>query len=63
MVEGKSNKEIARDLGISSRTVEDHRCDIYRRMGVTNAVALVRKIFGARIAELQGELGMSGSHG
>lgn len=46
---GWSNKEIATKLGISRRTVEDHRADIYDKMNVRNAVELVRKILGATV--------------
>lgn len=44
---GLQNKEIARRLGIRCRTVESHRSGIYRKMGVRNAVELLRKIMGA----------------
>lgn len=44
---GLSNKEIAAQLGIGARTVEVHRVRIFRKMGVRNAVELVRKILGA----------------
>ena len=43
---GLQNKEIANRLGIGSRTVEAHRAEIYRKMGVRNAVELLRKIMG-----------------
>jgi DNA-binding NarL/FixJ family response regulator len=46
---GWSNKEIAQKLGISRRTVEDHRAEIYDRMNVRNAVELVRKMLGATV--------------
>ncbi len=39
-----SNKEVAQALGISSRTAEDHRASILRKMDVRNAMELVRKI-------------------
>jgi DNA-binding NarL/FixJ family response regulator len=44
IVQGKTNKEIARDLSISPRTVEDHRTDIYAAMDVRNAVGLIYKV-------------------
>lgn len=44
---GWSNKDIAAKLGISVRTVEDHRGAIYDKLGVRNAVELTRKILGA----------------
>lgn len=44
---GWSNKEIAAKLGIEPRTVESHRANVYGKMGVRNAVELVRKMLGA----------------
>lgn len=43
---GLCAKEIARELGISRRTVEDHKHDAYAKLGVRNAVELARKIWG-----------------
>ena len=39
---GRSNKEIARHLGISHRTVEAHRIHILTKSGATNLLELVR---------------------
>lgn len=44
VIQGKTNKEIARQLGISHKTVEDHKTDVYRAMGVNNAVGLIFKV-------------------
>jgi DNA-binding CsgD family transcriptional regulator len=57
--QGKSNKEIARALEISPRTVEDHRMGVTRKMGVPNATALVHKVLSARISELEAAHGAS----
>lgn len=46
VVQGSSTKEIARSLGISHRTVEDHRLGVMRKYGVKNAVMLVRAFYG-----------------
>jgi PAS domain S-box-containing protein len=43
LMQGKSNKEIARGLGRSVRTIEDHRSHIMRKLGVDNIVDLTRK--------------------
>jgi DNA-binding NarL/FixJ family response regulator len=43
---GLQNKEIAERLGIGIRTVESHRAEIFRKMGVRNAVELLRKTMG-----------------
>jgi two-component system response regulator DctR/two-component system response regulator FixJ len=55
--QGFPNKEIARLLDISPRTVEDHRLDVMTKMEVSNGVALVHKILSARIAELEATYG------
>lgn len=39
---GRSNKAIAAELGISPRTVEVHRANLLRKLGVNNAVQAVR---------------------
>lgn len=44
IVEGLSDKQIARRMGISPRTVEDHKYHIYATMNVRNAVGLVVKL-------------------
>ena len=44
MLEGKYNKVIADELGISVRTVEVHRSAILRKMGVRTAVELAHLI-------------------
>ena len=45
---GKYNKVIADELGISMRTVEVHRSAILRKMGVRNAIELVRLLGDAK---------------
>lgn len=42
LIQGLSNKEISERLGISHRTVEEHRAEVFRKMGVRNAVELAR---------------------
>jgi DNA-binding NarL/FixJ family response regulator len=56
---GKCNKEIAKALEISTRTVEDHRSAVLKKMAVPNATALVHKILSARIKELEATYGAS----
>ena len=42
---GETNKETARQLGLSSRTVEGYRASIMRKVGVKNAAELLRRVF------------------
>lgn len=43
IVAGCRTKDIARQLGVSIKTVETHRGDLLRRLGVCNTAALVRE--------------------
>jgi len=56
-----SNKETARNLGISPRTVEIHRGRIMHKLGAKNSVDLMRIVMngGTRRGEAAGELGSS----
>ena len=42
ILEGKLNKTIADELGISMRTVETHRSSIFKKMNVHNAIELAQ---------------------
>ncbi len=44
--DGHSNKSIAEELGKSVRTVETHRFNIMKKLGVSNITELLRKIDG-----------------
>jgi len=44
---GSSNKEAGRHLGISPRTIEDHRANIMKKLGARNAADLVRIVMTA----------------
>lgn len=41
---GKTNKEMARQLGLSARTVEGYRASIMRKVGAKSATELVRRV-------------------
>ena len=43
IIDGSNNKEIADSLDKSVRTIETHRFNIMKKMGVTNAVDMVNK--------------------
>jgi FixJ family two-component response regulator len=42
LVRGASNKEAGRELGISPRTIEDHRARVMAKLGAKNAADLIR---------------------
>jgi two-component system response regulator FixJ len=45
-----TNKEAARALGISQRTVEIHRAHIMQKLGAKNSIDLARKVLGGTAA-------------
>ena len=51
LAEGKSNKDVARALDISVKTVETHRSNIMRKMGFASLSDLVRYAIRNRIVE------------
>lgn len=38
---GRRAKDIATDLGISKRTVDAHKANIYHKLGITNCLQLM----------------------
>jgi len=44
VTKGWTSKEIGREVGLSRRTVEDHRAAIFKKVGVRNAIELTRKL-------------------
>ncbi|HKH45429.1 MAG TPA: response regulator transcription factor [Thermoanaerobaculia bacterium] len=42
VVDGRTTKEIARDLAISVKTADNHRCRLMEKLGVHNTAELVR---------------------
>jgi len=42
ILEGKLNKEIAAELGLSNRTVEDRRARLMKKMGAQSVAELVQ---------------------
>jgi FixJ family two-component response regulator len=47
---GASNNEAGRTLGISPRTIEDHRANIMKKLGARNAADLIRIVMTAQRA-------------
>jgi DNA-binding NarL/FixJ family response regulator len=52
LAEGKSNKEVASDLGISPRTAEAHRAEIMRKIQVSSLAGLIRYAIRSGIVEV-----------
>lgn len=46
IIRGASSKEAARTLGVSPRTVDFHRANLLKKLGVRNAADLVHKVLG-----------------
>jgi two-component system, LuxR family, response regulator FixJ len=44
ILEGKMNKEIATDLGLSTRTVEDRRAKLMKKMGTKSLAELIQLV-------------------
>ncbi|MDR3369811.1 response regulator [Rhodoferax sp.] len=44
LIRGHYNKNIAENLGITARTVEFHRANIFEKMGVSSAIELAHKL-------------------
>jgi len=48
LIQGKVNKIIARELDLSTRTVEIHRARVLHKMGAANVSQLVRQVMSIR---------------
>ena len=48
IVKGASSKEIARDLGVSPRTVDFHRANILQKLGVRNTAEAIRVVLSRK---------------
>lgn len=54
IAQGHANKEIAKGLGISIKTVEKHRSALYTAFGANNAVSLVTTALRGGVIALEG---------
>jgi len=54
MWDGKGTKEIGAELGISPKTVEFHRANLYRLFGVQDPVSLCRRAIAAGLIRVDG---------
>ena len=57
LMQGKSNKQIAHELGISSRTVEFHLGSIFTKLNVTSRVEAILKLPKIDLRESAGQVG------
>lgn len=53
ITEGYSSREIAESLAVSPRTVEAHRANIYRKLGMHNLADLIKYAIKSGIAILE----------
>ncbi|MCD4674313.1 MAG: LuxR C-terminal-related transcriptional regulator [Anaerolineaceae bacterium] len=56
LLQGKSNKEIALELGISTRTVEFHLGNIYAKLGVSSRVETILQLSESHLGESAGDI-------
>ena len=45
---GKSSRTIAEELGISKRTIDSHKTNIYRKLGISNNIELIHKLYNLK---------------
>ena len=55
VIEGETNKSIARKLDISDKTVEAHRAKVMDKLEATSLADLIRKALGSPLADKAGE--------
>jgi DNA-binding NarL/FixJ family response regulator len=53
VAEGRSNKEVAAELYVSTKTVEFHLSHIYRKLGLTTRTQLARMVYAEQLRELR----------
>jgi DNA-binding NarL/FixJ family response regulator len=49
IIDGASSREIAEKLSLSIRTVDNHRANMMKRLGVKNAVELVKRVLEEKL--------------
>ena len=55
LIQGKSNKQIALELGISNRTVEFHLSNIYTKLGVKSRSEAILKVADSQLRKSTGD--------
>ena len=51
VLNGWSNKHLARHLGVAEGTIKVHLHEVYERLGVTTRLGLMRRVFEERYAD------------
>lgn len=54
VVDGLSNEEIGVKLAISTKTVEAHRANLYKRLHVRNTAQLITTLIASNLATIKG---------
>jgi DNA-binding NarL/FixJ family response regulator len=54
IVRGLSNGEIAHSMGLATKTVEAHRANMYRKLGVKNTAQFVQVALTSGLAKMKG---------
>lgn len=54
IVEGFRNQEIAEVLGLSRKTVEAHRSNLYRKLCVDNTAQLIQVVVASGLVKMKG---------
>ena len=56
IAEGKANKAIAAELGISAKTIEKHRAHLMKKLNIHDTAGLTRYAIGAGVIEASVQL-------
>ena len=56
VAEGRKNREVAKDLGISVKTVETHRANIMNKLGLRNVADLIHYAIRHDIISIEKEV-------
>lgn len=55
VAQGYKNREIAKDLGLAVKTVDNHRVNIMNKLGLRNAAQLIRYAIQKGVVSIENE--------